>query len=268
MQVIQTALAKRWIDVFPRKAKYSGGFNTGVYTVHPFILLNYQNTLRDVEVVAHELGHAAHSYFSSKNQPYIYSNYTIFVAEIASITNEIILYKYLLAHEKDTTRRREMLYQFLNGINATFYRQAMFAEFEDNAHTLASEGKSINAESLAKIWMDIQQKYYGDTIELDELSSIYWAYIPHFFSSDFYVYQYATSLCAAVVIGERIYNGDKELLSKYLSFLKQGSRKNSVELIKDLGIDLSKPEPIIQAIHAFEKLLNEYEAMMGSEKSS
>ena len=261
-RVMETAFNERWIDVYPTKAKYSGGFNTGVYTVHPFILLNYQDTLRDMEVLAHELGHAAHSYFSNKNQPYIYSDYTIFVAEIASITNENILYRYLLDHEKDSQKKREILYQVLEGMQSTLFRQTMFAEFELGAHEMAERNESLNAESLGKLWISIQQKYYGNKVELDDLSHIYWAYIPHFFQSDFYVYQYATSMCAAIVLGERLYNNDEDLRKKYLNFLKQGSRKNSIELIQNLGIDLSQPEPIIQAIKTFEKLLKDYEGMV------
>ncbi len=261
-KIIQEAFDNQWIDAFPKKAKNSGGFNVGIYTVHPFILLNFQDTLRDVEVLAHELGHGAHSYLTNKNQPYVQSDYTIFVAEIASITNEIIFYQYLLEHEKDVTKKQEILYHYISGITSTLYRQAMFAEFELHAHTFAEEGKSINAESLGKRWVSILKKYYGPSVSLDKLAEVYWSYIPHFFQSDFYVYQYATSMCAAIVLGEKIYKGDKALRDKYLNFLKLGSSKNSVDLIKDLGIDLSKPEPIVHAIKTFEKLLNEYEKTM------
>ena len=258
-KIIHEIFDHQWIDAFPRKSKNAGGFNVGIYSVHPYILLNYQDTLRDVEVLAHELGHAAHSYLTNKNQPYVYSDYTIFVAEIASITNEVILYQYLLLHEKDAKKKQEILYHYISGITSTLYRQTMFAEFEVRAHTLAENGQSINAESLGKIWVEILQKYYGKAVELDNLAQIYWAYIPHFFQSDFYVYQYATSMCAAIVLGEKIYKGDRALRDKYLTFLQQGSSKNSVELVKDLGIDLSKPEPIEHVLQTFEKLLNEYE---------
>ena len=252
---------ERWIDVEETAGKRSGAYSTGCFGVHPFVLLNYQPTISDIFTIAHEMGHSLHTYFSSHNQPYAKSDYRIFVAEVASTVNEVLLLKFMLADTEDTNLRKYLLNYYLDTIRATLHRQTMFAEFEYEAHTRAEKGEPLTKEVLCDVYGRIGKRYYGDAIEHDYNISCEWARIPHFYRA-FYVYKYATGITAAINIAHRILSEGEEAVKDYFKFLSSGSSSDPVSLLRLAGVDLETAEPFEFAMREFEDTLNEFEKMM------
>lgn len=252
---------ERWIDVEETEGKRSGAYSAGVYGVHPFVLLNYQPTLNDVFTIAHEMGHSLHTYFSQKNQPYAKSNYKIFVAEVASTVNEVLLLKYLVKKAKDVNLKKYLLNHYLDSIRATLHRQTMFAEFEYEAHKLVEEGNPLTRENLCELYAGIGKKYYGGDIEHDYEISTEWCRIPHFYSS-FYVYKYSTGIITAINIANRILTEGDKAVKDYFKFLSGGSSTDPVSLLKFAGVDLSEMKPFDFAMKEFENTLIEFEKLM------
>ena len=257
-QLLDEAFQNHWIDVYENQGKTSGAYSSGVYGHHSFVLLNYTNTLDDAFTLAHELGHAMHSYFSNEAQPYCNSDYFITVAEVASTVNEVLLTKYLLATETDPRRRAYVLNHFLEGFRTTVFRQTLFAEFERQAHDLDQAGTPLTAEGLNKIYHDLNALYYDGAV-VNPLQDVEWARIPHFYRA-FYVYQYATGFCSAVAIADHILKtGDA---SDYLKFLSTGGSDYPLNELKIAGVDLTKPDTVQSAMKVFAETVSELEALL------
>lgn len=261
-KLLQRGYDERWIDVEETEGKHNGAYSTGCPDVHPFVLLNYQPTISEIFTIAHEMGHSLHTYFSQKNQPYAKSQYKIFVAEVASTVNEVLLLKYMLANAKDKEMRKYLLNYYLDSIRATLHRQTMFAEFEYEAHSLAEKGEPLTKELLCSLYAGIGKKYYGEEIEHDYHISCEWARIPHFYRA-FYVYKYATGITAAINIAKRILSEGEKAVKDYFKFLSGGSSTDPVSLLKLAGVDLSTTEPFNVAMREFEETLTEFENLMG-----
>lgn len=251
--VVKEAFENNWIDVYENENKRSGAYSWGPFGTHPYVLLNFDNKVDDMFTLAHEMGHAMHSYLSNENQQYINSQYTIFLAEIASTVNESLLMQYLLAQENDETTELYLLNYFLDQFRGTVFRQTMFAEFEMESHKMAESGEPINTETLNKLYFDLNVKYYGQDIVSDEEIAYEWSRIPHFYSA-FYVYQYATGFSCAIAFSKKILE-DESYVEKYLEFLKSGSKDYSLEILKEAGIDMTNPKPIEDALKVFEEIL-------------
>lgn len=232
-----------WVDVYENDGKRSGAFSWGAYGTHPYIFLNYTETLNDIFTLIHETGHAMHTYYSNETQPYTYAGYKIFVAEVASTCNEVILIDYLLKHSRSDEEKKYLYGHYLEQFKGTLFRQTMFAEFEMITHRMAQDGEVLNAESLCGTYKKLNEKYFGKDMVIDEEIAYEWARIPHFYTP-FYVYQYATGFSAAVAIATKIINGDKEVLHGYREFLKGGSSMHPIELLSLCKIDISKPDVI------------------------
>lgn len=249
-----------WIDIYPNKGKRSGAYSNGLYGVHPFILHNYLDNLDSVFTTAHEFGHAMHSYYSSKTQDYIYADYPIFLAEIASTVNEELLLEKLL---KEASNRKEKLYLLnrrLENIRQTIFRQTMFAEFEEIVHQQMESGQPITADSLNAIYAELVKKYYGPDYKFSQADAIEWAYIPHFYRS-FYVYQYATGLTSAIAISEKIRKEGKVAVKRYLKLLNAGGSDYPLNILKRAGVDLTDDQPYLKMISLFKKTLKEFETV-------
>ncbi|MDQ2808642.1 MAG: oligoendopeptidase F [Chloroflexota bacterium] len=252
----------RWVDVYETPNKRSGAYSWGAYTTPPYILLNYQDTLNDVFTLAHELGHAMHSYFTRQGQPFVYGNYTIFVAEVASTLNEALLTHQLLQQEGDPKLRLAVVNNDLDGFRATLYRQTMFAEFEKLTHEAAEAGESLTADRLSELYYGLNKLYYGEGVVSDETIAIEWARIPHFYSS-FYVYKYATGISAANALAQGIIREGQPAVDRYLRFLGRGSSTYSIDLLRDAGVDMASPAPVSQALGVFSGMLDEMERLLG-----
>ncbi|RBW69444.1 oligoendopeptidase F [Bacillus taeanensis] len=257
VDTLLTFKEKRYIDVRETPGKRSGAYNLGLYGVHPFVLLNYQDDLDSLFTLAHEMGHAMHSYYSSKNQPRISAGYSIFVAEVASTVNEVLLIRYLINHTEDKKLKRYLLNHFLDKFKGTFFTQVMFSEFEKITHERAEKGEPLNAEIFNKIYESLFKQYNGKDVVCDEEVKYGWTRIPHFYRP-FYVYKYATGFTSAIHIADRLLDGDKGMLTSYLTFLKSGSSDFPLELLKKTGVDLVNPEPIRHALSIFKDLVNEF----------
>lgn len=260
IQLLKEGFANRWIDVYENEGKRSGAYSAGSYSTHPYVLLNHNDTLDSMFTLAHEMGHAIHSYLSNKNQPYIYSQYKIFVAEVASTCNEILLMEYLLKHTTDAKERAYLLNHYLDSFKGTVYRQTMFAEFEMQTNAMSESGESLTAEVLHKIYHDLNCKYYGPDMVSDPEIAVEWARIPHFYYN-FYVYQYATGFSSAVAIARNILANGAPAVEKYKEFLSGGCSQSPVELLKIAGVDLETPKPIQDALNVFGEILDEMEKL-------
>jgi oligoendopeptidase F len=247
----------RYIDVRETPGKRSGAYNLGIYGVHPFILLNHQDDLDSLFTLAHECGHGVHSKLSSQHQPQITARYSIFVAEVASTVNEILLINYLLDNEKDLELRKHLLNHFIDQFKGTFFTQVMFAEFEKITHELTEKGIPLNVEVFNQTYEALFREYNGDAVVFDEEVKFGWSRIPHFYRP-FYVYKYATGFASAIHLATKILEGDKETLHAYLTFLKSGSSDYPLELLKKTGVDLTTPEPIENAMKKFGELIEEF----------
>lgn len=260
-KLLQRAHDEGWIDVCETDGKRSGAYSISVYKCpHPYVLLNYQPTTNDIFTIAHELGHAMHSYFSQKNQPQSKSSYRIFVAEVASTVNEVLLLKYMLKTTSDKKLKRYLLNYYMDMIKGTLFRQTQFAEFESIAHSAAEKGTPLTKEFLSDEYLKLNKKYYGRSVVSDEEISYEWARIPHFYRS-FYVYKYATGITSAISIAERIYNEGKPAVDDYFKFLSSGGSDSPVELLKLAGVDLTKKDAFDAAMTSFENALNEFIAL-------
>ena len=247
----------RYIDVRETPGKRSGAYNLGIYGVHPFILLNHQDDLDSLFTLAHECGHGVHSKLSSQHQPQITARYSIFVAEVASTVNEILLINYLLDNEKDLEVRKHLLNHFIDQFKGTFFTQVMFAEFEKITHELTEKGIPLNVEVFNQTYEALFREYNGDVVVFDEEVKFGWSRIPHFYRP-FYVYKYATGFASAIHLATKILEGDKDTLHSYLTFLKSGSSDYPLELLKKTGVDLTTPEPIENAMKKFGELVEEF----------
>lgn len=258
---LEEAFSNRWVDVYPKENKRGGAYSMGVYGVHPYVLDNFVNNKRDVSTIAHELGHAMHSYYSNTNQNVIDSNYTIMVAEIASTTNEILLAKYQIENEQDKTKKAEIIYELLEMIRATLFRQAMFAEFEKMVHEKIELGEMLSSDDLSNMYYKLNEQYFGKDCVIDEQIKYEWARIPHFYTP-FYVYKYATGISAAIIIAKNILEGKEGYKEKYIEMLKQGCTKKSVELLKMVDVDLENIETYKGAIDFYKDLTMELKKLI------
>ena len=259
---LREGFANRWIDVYENEGKRSGAYSAGAYGTHPYVLLNHNDTLDSMFTLAHEMGHALHSCYSNENQPYIYADYKIFVAEVASTTNEILLLEYLLKNTTDKKERAYLLNHYLDSFKGTVFRQTQFAEFEMKSNELCESGESLNAENLNAMYYELNQRYYGPDMISDEQIAYEWARIPHFYY-DFYVYQYATSFSASVAIARAILSEGAPAVERYKKFLSGGCSKPPVELLKIAGVNMETAAPIESAMKAFEEILGELENLVG-----
>ena len=258
---LKEAFENRWIDVFEKPNKRGGAYSMGVYGVHPYVLTNFVNEKRDVSTIAHELGHSMHSYYSSKNQNVIDSNYTIMVAEVASTVNEILLSKYQIEKETNNVKKAEIIYELLEMIRATLFRQAMFAEFEKEVHNKIEAGEMISAEDMSKLYYELNKKYFGNSTVIDEEIQYEWARIPHFYTP-FYVYKYSTGISAAIVIASNILDKKDGYVQKYIEMLKQGCTKKSIDLLKMVDVDLENESTYERAIEFYEENIEELKKLI------
>lgn len=261
LSVLEKGLRESWVDVYENQGKQTGAYSWGVFGVHPFILLNYNGRYDDVSTLAHEMGHAIHSFYSHKKQPYITASYTIFCAEVASTTNETLLMDYMLKTTSDKKVRLYLINQYLEQVRGTVYRQTMFAEFEKLIHAKAESGETITADLLDELWHDLNVKYYGTDIVVDKEIDVEWARIPHFYSS-FYVYQYATGFSAANALADQIVKVGEPAQKRYIEFLMSGGSDYSINLLKGAGVDMSSPKPIETTLTKFSMLLDELEQLL------
>lgn len=259
--LLEEGFSNRWIDVYENQGKRGGAYSWGAYGTHPYVLLNYQGNLDNVFTLAHEMGHALHSYHSDHAQPFTYAGYRIFVAEVASTCNEALLINYMLKNAKDDKEKAYLLNHFLDQFKGTVYRQTMFAEFEMLAHEKAEKGEGITAQTLADLYYELNCKYFGEEMVSDPEIAMEWARIPHFYTP-FYVYQYATGFSAAIAISNKILNGEPGIVEAYKKFLSGGSSMDCIDLLKICGVDMTKKEPVEDALKVFEKTLEELEALL------
>ena len=255
--LLRKAKDERWIDVFEGEGKRSGAYSVCVYDTHPYVLLNYQKTTHDVFTIAHEMGHSLHSYFSNKNQAYAKADYKIFVAEVASTVNEVLLIRYLLSVEKDKKLRKYLLSYLLEMIRTTLFRQTQFAEFEQVVHDMVEKGQPLTKDNLSEVYLGLNKKYYGRSVSHDGNIKYEWSRIPHFYRA-FYVYKYATGIISALAICDRILSGEKGAKEDYFNFLSSGGSNGPVELLKIAGVDLNTKKPFEKAFKVFSDTLEEF----------
>lgn len=257
---VEAGLSEGWIDVYENVGKRSGAYSSGTFGTPPYILLNYQESLDNVFTLAHEMGHSMHSHYANQEQPYVYANYTIFVAEVASTLNEALLTHHLLNITDDPKQKMTILNHYLEGFRGTVFRQTMFAEFEKKIHELVAQGQALTPDVLYDLYYELNVTYYGQELEVDEEIGLEWARIPHFYMS-FYVYKYATGFAAATALSKKILEEGPSAVERYLSFLKSGGSDYPIELLKKAGVDMTSPEPIKQALQVFESTLEELERL-------
>ena len=260
-EMLDIAFENNWIDVYEKPNKRGGAYSSGVYGVHPFVLMSFTENKRDVSTIAHELGHSMHSYYSSKTQNIIDSQYTIMVAEVASTVNEILLSEYQINNETDKKKKAELIYELLEMIRATFFRQSMFAEFEKTVHEKIEKGEMLASEDLNNIYYKLNEKYFGKDIIIDDEIKYEWARIPHFYT-DFYVYKYATGISSAICIATKILNKEEGFVEKYINMLSQGCTKKSVELLKMVDVDLENPATYKATTDFYKNKIEELEKLI------
>lgn len=262
VSIVKQGLENRWVDVVETKGKRSGAYSSGTYGTNPYILMNWQNNVNNLFTLAHEFGHSIHSYYTRANQPYVYGDYSIFVAEVASTCNEALLNDYLLKTIDDPKKRIYLLNHWLEGFRGTVFRQTMFAEFEHIIHQLDQNGEALTADKLTEEYYKLNQKYFGDEIVIDEQIGLEWARIPHFYYN-YYVYQYATGLSAATALSNQILTEGKPAVDRYINeFLKAGCSDYPIEVLKKAGVDMNTAAPIEEACRVFEEKLNELEQLL------
>ena len=258
--ILKEGFENRWIDVYTNEGKRSGAYSAGAH-VHPFVLMNYTGTLDSQFTLAHEMGHALHSYLSNKTQNPVDANYVIFVAEVASTCNEALLMQYLLGKTTDKKERAYLINHFLDQFKGTLYRQTMFAEFELNIGRMIAEGKTLTADVLCAEYRRLNEMYYGPDMVVDDRIAMEWARIPHFYMN-YYVFQYATGYSAAIALSRRILNEGESAVKDYIGFLSGGCSKSPIDLLKGAGVDMTGPEPVEQALQLFGELLDEMESLV------
>ncbi len=260
--LMRQGFASRWIDVYENEGKRSGAYSAPVYGIHPYMLLNYTDTLDDVFTTAHEMGHSMHTILSHETQPFIYSDYTIFVAEVPSTLSEALLLEYMLKHSTDPTERIVLLQHAIDNITGTFYTQVMFADYELRAHRLAEQDQPITAEILTETYTQLLKDYYGDAIDMNAFTGITWSRIPHFFNSPYYVYQYATCFASAAKIAKQIMAGGKEAeeaRQRFLTLLRSGGSDYPMELLRKAGVDLAQPDTVRAVVEQLDNLVTRLE---------
>ena len=258
---LQEGFDNRWIDVYENEGKRSGAYSWGAYGTHPYVLLNYQGTLDHVFTLAHEMGHALHSYYSDANQPFINAGYKIFVAEVASTCNESLLIHHLLEKTEDKDTKAYLINHFLEQFKGTLYRQTMFAEFEKITHKKVEEGETLTSDVLCEVYYDLNKQYFGEEMILDEEIALEWARIPHFYNP-FYVYQYATGISAAIALSRKIMAEGEKGVADYMKFLTGGGSKDPIDLLKLAGVDMTSKEPVESALQLFKELLEQMEELV------
>ena len=265
ISVVEKALNERWIDVYPTPGKRSGAYSSGdVYDGHPFILMNYNDLYDDVSTLAHEMGHTMQSYFSNKTQPYPTSDYTTFVAEVASTFNEVLLFNYMINEVEDDDIKLSFLMNWLDNFKGTLFRQTQFAEFELKIHEVAEDGNPLTGETFSAIYDDIVKRYYGHDEKVcfvDDYIANEWAFVPHFYYN-FYVYQYSTAFTASISLAEKVMSGDKDALAKYMNFLSAGSSEYPIDLLKNAGVDMTTSDPFDKTIESMNKVMDEIEEIL------
>ncbi|MBR5060071.1 MAG: oligoendopeptidase F [Clostridia bacterium] len=259
--ILEEGFNNRWIDVYENEGKRSGAYSSGSSRPHPYVLLNHKDNLDSCFTLAHEMGHALHSYHSTKNQPVCTSDYVIFVAEVASTVNEVLLMRHMLSKSSDKKERAYLINHFLEQFKSTVYRQTMFAEFELTMGKMAEEGITLTADSLCAKYLELNKSYFGPDMVSDDEIALEWARIPHFFYN-YYVFQYATGFSAAVAIAEKILSEGKPAVCAYKQFLSSGSSTDPISLLKIAGVDMSTPEPVNSGLRLFGELLDEFEKLM------
>jgi oligoendopeptidase F len=265
VSVVERAINERWIDVYPNTGKRSGAYSNGAfYDGHPFILLNYNDLYNDVSTMTHELGHTMQSYLSNEKQPYPLADYAIFVAEVASTFNEVLLFNHVIEKVEDDDVKLSILMNWLDGFKGTLFRQTQFAEFELKIHEAAEKGQPLTGDTFSQIYREIVRAYYGHDkgiCHVDEYIDMEWAFIPHFYYN-YYVYQYSTSFTASISLAEKVMSGDEEALEKYIYFLSAGGSDYPIELLKSAGVDMTSTEPFEKTIEAMNKVMDEIEKIL------
>ncbi|MFT9846106.1 oligoendopeptidase F [Aneurinibacillus sp. REN35] len=258
--VLKESFTSNWIDVYENEGKTSGAYSWGAYGTHPFVLMNYQNNVNNLFTLAHEMGHALHSYYSDKHQPYLDAQYKIFVAEVASTLNESLLMDYMLKTTEDPRQKMYLLNHYLEQFRGTIYRQTMFAEFEKLIHEKVEAGEPLTPEALCSLYYELNIDYYGQDMVIDEDIKMEWARIPHFYN-EFYVYQYATGFSAATALSQQILTEGEVAVERYLTFLKSGGSDYPIDLLRKAGVDMASPAPVVEALQVFSRLLDELEEL-------
>lgn len=261
LNIVEEGFNSRWIDVYENRGKRSGAYSSGTYDSKPFVLLNYHETLDNVFTIAHEMGHSMHSYFSKNTQPYIYGGYSIFLAEVASTTNEALLMDYMLKNAKDDNEKLYLLNHYLEQFRTTVYRQSMFAEFEKLIHEHLEQGGALTADYLCETYKALNEKYYGPNMIVDDEIAIEWARIPHFYYN-FYVFQYSTGFSSAVSLSQQILKEGDKAVERYLGFLKSGSSDYPINVLRKAGVDMTTPEPVDNALKLFRQLVDEMDKLI------
>lgn len=261
VSIVEKAFDERWIDFAENRGKRSGAYSSGTYGTNPYILMNWQGTLDNLFTLLHELGHSVHSYYSRSEQPYVYAGYSIFLAEIASTTNENLLTDYLLKTETDPKVRAYVINHYLDGFKGTVFRQTQFAEFEHQIHLDDQNGVALTAEHMTKFYSDLNRRYYGEALTFDDEIGLEWSRIPHFYYN-YYVYQYSTGFAAATAFSKSILEDGQEAVDRYIGFLKAGSSQYPLEVLQEAGLDMSTPEPIEAAMKVFGTYLDELEGVL------
>lgn len=259
--VVKQAVVERWIDVYENEGKRSGAYSWGTNDSRPYILLNHHDTLDNMFTLVHEMGHSMHSYLTAKNQPDVYANYSIFVAEVASTTNEALLNHHLLNTIEDPKQKLFVLNHYLEQFRGTIFRQTMFAEFERDIHQMAERGEALTAESLCAHYKSLNEKYFGPSMIIDDEIQYEWARIPHFYYN-FYVFQYATGFSAAIAFSQKMINEGQEAIDKYLNFLSSGSKDYPINILREAGVDMETKEPVANALKLFGELVDEMEKLL------
>ncbi|MBA4317604.1 MAG: oligoendopeptidase F [Flavobacterium sp.] len=262
IESIQKAFNNRWIDVFETKGKKSGAYSSGtIIGIHPYVLLNWNDQLGDIFTLAHEIGHNMHSYYTQNTQHYIYANYSIFVAEVASTANEALLQEYLIEKADSKEEKLALIENFLNNVTTTFFRQTRFAEFEKIVNDMSEKGESLTPDLLCRLYAELETKYWGPSMTVDVEETYSWARIPHFYYN-FYVYQYATGFAASLALVEKIKKEGEPAVKKYLEFLKSGSSDYPINILKNAGVDMSSPEPVLAVINKMNQYMDEIENLI------
>ncbi|MDH8677226.1 oligoendopeptidase F [Fusibacter bizertensis] len=259
--VIKSAFEKSWIDVFETEGKRSGAYSWGTYDSKPYVLLNHKNNLDSMFTLAHELGHSMHSYLTRENQPYVYGNYSIFVAEVASTTNEALLNDYLLKNIKEEDKKKYILNHYLEQFRGTIFRQTMFAEFERDIHKHVETGGALTAEFMNNHYLELNKKYFGPDVVIDDAIKYEWSRIPHMYYN-FYVYQYATGFSAAISLASQILSEGKPALDRYLGFLSSGSKDYPINILREAGADMETEHPVSNALKVFKTVVDELDALL------
>lgn len=260
-RVLAEGFSNGWIDVHENEGKTSGAYSWGAFTTHPYVLMNYQDNVNNMFTLAHEMGHALHSYHSNQAQPYTYADYKIFVAEVASTLNEALLMHHLLKTTTDKKQRLYLINYYLEQFRGTVFRQTMFAEFEKIVHAKEEQGEPLTADSLSAIYRELNVAYHGPDMVVDKEVDLEWARIPHFYRN-FYVYKYATGFSAATSLSKQILEEGQPAVDRYLEFLKGGSSDYPLNLLKKAGVDMTSPAPVAEALSVFKELLDEMEQLL------